>query len=207
MDVTMIRRRRAVAFLLLVAVLAAGCAPRAMRGGPGTANPDLDRAAMSVALDRDDITFLVADYLERLEASPFWQRTVRAAPQPPIVAIWPIQNATSQHIEDQALTMLSSIETALVNTGAVRVVERSRYNEIIGELGVQQGAAYDPTTARQLGRLLGAQYWFTGKIASVDERLSGTRRVQYSLFLQVVEIESGLIQFQNEVTRTKAVRR
>jgi len=201
--------RRTAALLLLIAatLVAAGCAPRAVRGGPGTAHPDIDRAAMSVTLDRDDITFLVADYLERLEPSRFWQESIQRAPQRPVVAIWPIQNATTQHLDEQILTLLSSIETALVNTGDVRVVERSRYNEITRELGLQQGAAYDPTTARQLGRLLGAQYWVTGKLASVDERLSGTRRVQYSLFLQVVEIETGLIHFQNEVTRTKSLRR
>jgi hypothetical protein len=33
------------------------------------------------------------------------------------------------------------------------------------------------------------------------------RRVQYSLFLQVIQIETGIIEFQNEVTRSKAVRR
>ena len=49
------------------------CAPQAMRGGEGTANPDLDRPALSVKLDREDINFLVADYLQHLEASRFWQ--------------------------------------------------------------------------------------------------------------------------------------
>ena len=52
-------------------VLGSGCAVRAVRGGEGTANPDLDRPAMSVTLDRDDITYLVADYLERLVT---WRR-------------------------------------------------------------------------------------------------------------------------------------
>ena len=47
------------------------------RGGEGTANPDLDRPALSISLDRDDITYLVADYLERLEPSVFWQQTVK----------------------------------------------------------------------------------------------------------------------------------
>ena len=46
------------------ALLLAGCAPRAIRGGEGTAYPDYNRRAMSVTLDRDDITYLVADYLE-----------------------------------------------------------------------------------------------------------------------------------------------
>jgi len=122
-----------------------------------------------------------------------------------VVAIWPIQNATTQHLDDQMLTLLSSIETALVNTGDVRVVDRSRQEALAREIGIQHGAVYDPASAQRLGRQLGAKYFFTGKITSVDERLSNMRRVQYSLFLQVIEIETGLIQFQNEVTRTKAL--
>ena len=92
-------------FLMLLLLLALGCAPQALRGGAGTENPDLDRPALSVTLDRDDITYLVADYLERLEASRFWQQTVRGAGTPPIVAIWPIRNATTQHLDDQMLTL------------------------------------------------------------------------------------------------------
>lgn len=199
-------RRLIGAAIALFLLFSAGCTPRAMRGGPGTAMPELDRPAMSVQLDRDDITYLVADYLERLEASAFWQQSIRDSARQPVVAIWPIQNATSQHLDDQMMTLLSSIETALVNTNLVRVVERSLYSELSREIGLQQGAAYDPASAQRLGRLLGAQYFFTGKITSVDERLGKTRRVQYSLFLQVVEIETGLIRFQNEVTRTKALR-
>jgi TolB-like protein len=200
---------RPVVALLCCAFLAlgSGCAARAVRGGEGTANPDLDRPAMSVTLDRDDITYLVADYLERLEASPFWQRTIKGAPDLPIVAIWPIQNATTQHLDDQMLTLLSSIETALVNTGSVRVVDRGSQESLAREVGIQQRANYDPASARRLGRQLGAEYFFTGKITSVDERLNKMRRVQYTLFLQVIEIETGLIGFQNEVTRSKALQR
>ena len=184
-----------------------GCVARAMRGGEGTANPDLDRPAMSVTLDRDDITYLVSDYLARLEASAFWQQAVKGAPSTPIVAIWPIQNATTQHLDDQMLTLLSSIETALVNTNAVLVVDRSRQADLALEIGIQQGAIYDQRTAQRLGRQLGAQYFFTGKITSVDERLNNQRRVQYTLFLQVIEIENGLIRFQNEVARSKALQK
>ncbi len=200
--------RVVLALGLMVALAAgAGCAPRAMRGGEGTENPDLDRPALSVTLDRDDVTYLVADYLARLEASPFWQQTIKGAAVPPVVAIWPIQNATTQHLDDQMLMLLSSIETSLVNTGAVRVVDRSSQESLAREIGIQHGAAYDPASAQRLGRQLGAQYFFTGKITSVDERLSKLRRLQYTLFLQVIEIENGLIRFQNEVARTKALQR
>ncbi len=192
------------ALLLLPGVLA--CAPQAMRGGEGTANPDLDRPALSVKLDREDINFLVADYLKHLEASRFWQQTVEQADRP-LVAIWPITNQTSQHIDDQMATLLSSIETALVNTGDVRVIDRARQQDLVREIGMQQGAAYDPSSAQRLGRQLGVAYFFTGRISAVDETLSRIRRVQYSLFLQVIQVETGIIEFQNEVTRSKAVRR
>ncbi len=200
------RTRAALAVMVLLGS-AVACAPRAIRGGEGTAHPDIDRPAMSLALDRDDITYLVDDYLTRLEASPFWQVAVKGATETPVAAIWPIQNATSRHIDDQMLTLLSSIETALVNTGAVRVVDRSRQEALAREIGIQHGASFDPRSAQRLGRQLGAQYFFTGKITSVDEKLSNRRRVQYTLFLQVLDIETGLIRFQNEVARTKALER
>jgi uncharacterized protein (TIGR02722 family) len=193
--------------LMLVALVSFGCAPRALRGGEGTANPDLDRPAMSTGLDRDDITFMVDGYLERLEASSFWQQTVKASRTPPVVAIWPIRNATSQHLDDQMLMLLSSIETALVNTGSVRVVDRSRQEELAREIGIQQGEIFDPASAQKLGRMLGAQYFFTGKITGNDEKFNKMRRVQYSLFLQVLEIENGLIRFQDQVDRSKAIER
>jgi PBP1b-binding outer membrane lipoprotein LpoB len=199
--------RALVALALLLGLPAVlSCAAEALRGGEGTENPDLDRPALSTKLDREDINYLVADYLKSLEASRFWKEEVMTAPKRPLVAIWPIVNATSEHIDDQLLTINSSIETALVNTGDVRVVDRARQEALVKELGVQQGAAFDPSTAQRMGRQLGVSYFFTGKITSVDERLNNLKRVQYSLFLQVLQVETGLIEFQNEVTRSKAVK-
>ncbi len=200
-----VARRLALVALVVSAAAAIGCAPRAMRGGEGTANPDLDRPAMSVKLDREDINYLVADYLKTLEASRFWLNEVEQSGDRPLMAIWPIQNATSQHIDDQLFTLLSSIETALVNTGDVRVVDRAAQDALVREIGIQNSPAYDPATAQEMGRQLGVQYFVTGKITSVDEKLNKRKRVQYSLFLQVVEVATGLIEFQNEVTRTKAL--
>ena len=189
-----------------LALAAVACAPEALRGGEGTANPDLDAPALSVKLDREDINFLVADYLKKLESSAFWRRVMDGGERP-LVAIWPITNESTQHIEDQMATLLSSIETSLVNTGDVRVVDRSRQEALVREIGMQQGAAFNPRSAQRMGEQLGVKYFFTGKISSVDEKLSGLRRVQYSLFLQVLEIETGIIEFQNEVTRSKAVKK
>lgn len=195
-----------VAFLVVVLTLSA-CAPRAMRGGEGTANPQMDTPAMSTTLDRADIEYLVSRNLDGLYESKFWNGEVKGSSKRPLMAIWPIENRTSEHLDDQLLTLLSSIETSLINTGEVDVVAKSRQAELAREIGIQQGAIFDASKAVRLGRQLGAHYFVTGKLTSVDERLQKTRRVQYSLFVQVLDVATGLIKFQHESARSKALKR
>ncbi len=192
--------------LIMVAGILTGCGTRAVRGGPGTDNPQLDKPAMSVILDRADIEYLVSENTKALKSSALWNKTIMRALTPPTVAIWPIQNATSQHIDDQLAAILSSIETFFVNSVEVRMVSRENQAELVQELKLRQPDIYDPATIGKLGRQLGAQYFVTGKVSSVEERLRRTRRVQYSLVLQVLEVETGLIVFQNEAIRSKALK-
>lgn len=192
--------------LIAMMVTLAGCGPKAVRGGPGTDNPQLDEPAMSVTLDLADIEYLVSENTKALSASALWNKTILRAPVPPTVAIWPMQNATSQHIDDQLATILSSLETFLVNSSDVRMVSRESQQQLIEELRSRQADIYDPQTIGKLGRQLGAQYFVTGKVTSVEERLRRTRRVQYSLILQVLEVETARIVFQNEASRSKALK-
>jgi len=194
-----------LAVILLLAIT--GCGPEAKRGGPGTDNPELDDPAMSLKLDRRDVEYLVSTNTRALSNSPLWLRAIAASEKPPLVSIWPIYNATSQHIDDQMDALLGSIETFLVNSGEVGVVSREKQHELIQELHYRQSDVYDPETAGRIGRQLGAQYFVTGKISSVEERLQDTRRVQYSLILQVIEVETGLIKFQKEAIRSKSIER
>ena len=200
------RLAAALMSLTLVTILA-GCGPKAYRGGPGTDNPQLDEKAMSVTLDRRDIEYLVSENIKAFQQSAVWNETIIKADSPLYVAVWPVQNATTQHIDDQMSALLSSIETHLVNSGRLRVVSRERQAELVNELRLRQSDIYDPATAGKLGRQLGAQYFMTGKITSVDERLKGTHRLQYALILQAIEVETGLIRFQNEAIRSKALAR
>lgn len=199
--------RKSIVLLLLVALLPAlACAPRAMRGGAGTENPNMDQPAMSTTLDRTDIEYLVSSNLDALYDSRFWKTDVSVSSQRPVFAIWPIENATSEHLEDQMLTLLSSIETSLVNSGLVQVVARSRQSELAREIGIQQGDVYDASKATRLGKQLGAKYFVTGKLTAVDERIQKTRRLQYTLFIQIIQIETGIVEFQNETMRSKALK-
>ncbi|MCA9720106.1 MAG: penicillin-binding protein activator LpoB [Myxococcales bacterium] len=195
------------AALLVPATLAVntGCKPKAVRGGEGTENPNLDNAAMSTTLDRKDLEDLLKVNLDKLFASPWWG-SLRSVEKPAVVAIWPFKNETSQHIDDQLNTLLGQMETQFVNSGVVNVVSRERQAEMAREVQVQQNAnIYDPNYQAQVSRQVGADYYITGKVGSVDEMINGERRVQYTLFVQVIEIETSLVKFQAQSERTKAI--
>ena len=51
----------------------------------------------------------------------------------------------------------------------------------------------------------GVDYYLTGKLQSTDERLNKERRVQYSLFMQVIEVETSAIEFQKSIERSKGI--
>lgn len=182
-----------------------GCKPKAVRGGPGTENPNLDQGAMSTTLDRKDLQDLLQVSLEKLHTSPFWAQ-ISSFPAPVVVAIWPFKNETSEHIDDQLNTLLGDLETELVNSGVVQVVSRERQAEMASEAAVQQNrSVYDPNFAAEISRQIGAKYFFTGKVGSVDEFFNKERRVQYTLFIQVIEVETSLVRFQFKAERSKAI--
>jgi uncharacterized protein (TIGR02722 family) len=193
----------ALAAVLLVPIFS-GCQPKAVRGGAGTENPNLDEAAMSTGLDRKDLEYLMRENMGKLFASPLWNQFKTAGSQP-VVAIWPIKNDTTEHLDDQLNTLLSDMETEFINSGVVSVVSRERQDEMAREVGVQQQGVFDPAKAAQFGKQIGAHYFVTGKVQAVDERMKGERRVQYSLFMQVIEVETSLVKFQAKTERTKAI--
>jgi hypothetical protein len=192
----------------LLLLNSAGCAPTVSRGGDGTANTRLDDAALSTGLDKADLDYLVDENLQAFYDSRFWKTTILdERGDPPLFTIFPIRNDTTEHLGDQMETLLSGVETSLVNSGAVGVVSRERQTEMMREVVYQQSGDIDPASAASIGRQLGAKYYVTGKLGAVDERLKKVRRVQYSLFLQVIEVENSLIRFQNETARSKAIKK
>ena len=196
-----------LAFPLVLFLIPPGCGPKVIRGGPGTGNTALDEKALSTRLDRKDIEYLVDQNITALFDSAFWKQEIEAASgKRPIVAILPIQNRTTEHLEDGMDILLSSIETGLVNSGRVTVVSRERREQMVAELGMHKDAVFDPATAGALGRQLGAAYYVTGKLGAVTERFKKIRRIQYNLFIQMLAVETSAVKFQHEAVRSKAMK-
>jgi uncharacterized protein (TIGR02722 family) len=169
--------------------------------------PRLDEYTMSLRFDRKDLERLYEENAAQLYSSSIvkqWERQAAAGPAP-VVAVFPMKNETSEHINSQLDALLSKIETDLVNQSPADVVSYDDQPDLIAELKRQQSDAYDPGRMAQYGRQLGAQYFVTGKVYDSAERVGDERRVQYFMFMQVIDVSTGAIKFQNESALTKGL--
>lgn len=197
---------RVLALALLIALGASiGCAkPQYVRD---TEMEDIDEYTMSLRFDRKDLDRLYAENMKAMLSSSvtkMWERDA-ASGDTPVVAIFPMRNETSEHIDNGLNSLLSKFETDLVNKTAADVVSLENQQEMITEIKRQQSDAYDPGRLAQYGRQLGAQYMVTGKVYDVAERVESERRVQYFMFVQVLDVETSAIKFQNEAALTKGL--
>ena len=177
-----------------------GCAPKPVRGEEVQG---LDDEAMSTGLDRRDLQKMLHDNMQVLQTSAVIQRW--QGENRPTVAVLPIRNDTSEHIESALDTLISDVETILINGGHVTVISHENQGALIEEVKRQATGAFDQATVSRWGKQVGARYFVTGKTFANDERRDDERRVQYTLFMQVLNAETGEILFQNKASVTKAL--
>ena len=188
------------AIVLLSSGVAACGGPRAVRGEEVAG---LDEEAMGTGLDKRDLQKMLHDNMNALQTSAVVQRW--QGENRPSVAVLPIRNDTSEHVESALDSLISDVETVLINGGHVRVVSHENQGALVDEVKAQQSDAFDQSTVSRWGRQVGARYFVTGKIFANDERQNDERRVQYTLFMQVIEAETGEVLFQNKASVTKAL--
>jgi hypothetical protein len=186
--------------LLFLASSALGCVetgPAYVRGA------DLDHGAMSTGMDRHDIAHALHENLRSLMSAPVGQGWAETRSMP-VLAIAPISNETSEHIDSQLAALLSDAETYFVNSGLVKVVSVERQGQMMAEVDKQRGGGFDPRYIEK-SRQLGAKYFLTGKVFSADERTEDARRVQYFLFMQLIEVGTSAVVWQHKTQFTKAL--
>jgi uncharacterized protein (TIGR02722 family) len=180
----------------------AGCGggPKAVRGSDVEG---LDDEAFSTGLDRRDLQSLLHKNMQSLQNSAVIERW--KGEDRPTVAVLPIKNDTSEHIDGALSALISEVETTLVNAGHVRVISQEMQGDLINEVKRQQNDVFDQATVSRWGKQVGARYFVTGKVYTVDERGQGERRVQYFMFMRALDSETADILWQNTAELTKAI--
>jgi uncharacterized protein (TIGR02722 family) len=177
------------------------CGPKAVRDSDVAG---LDTEAMSTGLDKRDLEKMLRENMNALQKAPVIQRW--SSEDKPSVAVIPLRNETTEHVDSALDALISDIETTLVNAGHVRVISMDQQPKLVEEIRRQYSSgAFDQAQTATWGKQVGAKYIVTGKVYNTDERQSGERRVQYFMFIQVLSVETGEILFQNKTGVTKAI--
>ncbi|PID55995.1 hypothetical protein CSB45_13660 [candidate division KSB3 bacterium] len=93
----------------------------------------------------------------------------------PTLAVMDFEFTAGKHSKSELAGGLSDmLINALVETQCFRVVERSRLQEILQEIGLGAGGTMDPSTAPSLGKLTGAQLLVMGTVTEFEEGESGS---------------------------------
>jgi uncharacterized protein (TIGR02722 family) len=193
--------RLSLGLLIALGSSAVACGgPKAVRGSDVAG---LDDQAMSTGLDKRDLQSMLHENMQALQTSAVVQRWEKE--DRPAVSVVPLRNETSEHIDSSLDALLGDIETTLVNGGHVRVISMEQQPKLVEEIKRQYAGAFDPSQIAQWGKQIGARYVVTGRVYSADERQSGERRVQYFMFIQVLDVQTGEVLFQHKTAVTKAI--
>jgi penicillin-binding protein activator len=197
---TWLRRSFVFSVASVVGLSVIGCGPKAVRGEDVAG---LDDQAMSTGLDRRDLQKMLHENMQALQAAPViarWQKE-----NGPTVSVLPLRNETTEHIDSQLDALISDIETTLVNAGHVQVISLESQPALMEQVRKQYQDGFDQSKIAGWGKQIGVRYVVTGKVFSADERQKDERRVQYFMFIQVLDVETSAILFQFKTSVTKAL--
>lgn len=116
----------------------------------------------------------------------------------PVVQVSTLKNKTSEHIDTKSIT--DKIRTALIKTGMVRFTAVSDANrEILENLEYQEGSGVVSKKSRKVvGKQIGADYLLYGEISSIVKQAGRTTDVYYKITLNLVDVETGIIEWSDE---------
>ena len=182
------RETRNGVVLVTVAVLlcAAGCATKVEYGDPSAVE------TLTVDFGATDLQMIAEKMVRSMLVSPVIQQRTR-----PVVQVSAVRNKTNEHIDTRSIT--DKIRTTLIQSGQVRFSAAESREDVLRELEYQRGSGYvDPETRRQVGRQVGADFLLTGEITSITKQRGKVRDVYYKITMNLVNLETGLIDWADE---------
>ena len=116
--------------------------------------------------------------------------------EPPKIALLYIENRTYQHIDTEAIA--EKIMVALLKTGTVRFVDRSVLKQMAKERALVENQRIDVDNAVKLGKLIGADYFLTGSIMSIEKKKGTKHLAYYKLTLKLIDVNTSEIVWADE---------
>lgn len=124
----------------------------------------------------------------------------------PVMMVDRVANRTTEHIDTESVT--DSIINRLMRTGKFQFVDMSNMQGVQEQLNFQTASGLvDPAKAVQLGKMTGAQYMLYGNLSSIVKQNKKEKDVYYKFTLRMMDLQSGLLVWQDEEEIRKSVSR
>uniref|UniRef100_B1XU51 Penicillin-binding protein activator LpoB n=1 Tax=Polynucleobacter necessarius subsp. necessarius (strain STIR1) TaxID=452638 RepID=B1XU51_POLNS len=135
---------------------------------------------------------------EAMTRSLLQSKAISGSKGAPIVTLADVKNKTSEYIDTRVIT--DKIRTQLMKSGQVRfAVSVSEMQNQTDELKRQnQSGLYKNNTIAKIGNMQGAQYRIEGSIASIVKNTKDVKDVYYVFNLNLINNESGLLEWADE---------
>ena len=182
----------------LVIIFSSGCAstPNVSYGNPEQVE------TVTTDFGSTDLQMIAEKMVNSLLATPLLQSGKR-----PVMYVSSVKNKTDEHIDTKSIT--DKIKVTLLKSGRVRFSAVSEANdEIIKQLEYQNLTDYvDPSTRKNLGKQVGADYFLYGEITSIKKRAGKVEDVYFKITLNLVNISTGLLEWADEKEIRKSAKR
>jgi uncharacterized protein (TIGR02722 family) len=135
---------------------------------------------------------------ESMARSLLQSKAISGSKDAPIVTVAEVKNKTSEYIDTRVIT--DKIRTQLVKSGQVKfAVNINEMQNQVDELKRQnQSGLYKNNTVSKTGNMQGAKYRIEGSISSIIKQNKNVKDVFYIFNLNLINNESGLIEWADE---------
>ena len=151
-----------------------------------------------------DLHLIASKLVDSLLASPLTGQ-ITANGKRPVVFVDSVANKTDEHVDTESIT--DTISTKLLQSGQYRFVDMAKVNTVRAQLNFQNNDPLaNPANAIHFGQMTGAEYMLYGNLAGIDKHNGDNQDVYYKFTLRLMDLKTGLIDWQDEkeIRKTKS---
>ena len=190
-------QRLALAFLVLLVALFAGCGGKTVtRVDPG------EQIDLSGNWNDVDSQNVAQDLVTQITAAAWVEQHIEATGARATIIVGVIRNTTVEHIPMKTLT--ADLERAFINSGRVQVVASPEEREQVRQERAEQQDYASAETMAQWGREHGADYMLLGELNTIVDQEGKDQVKYYQTDSYLVDLETNVKIWAGQ-TKTKKV--
>lgn len=189
-------KRILLAITILAAAFLAACGGTQVQYGNAG-----DVETVTTGFGSTDLQMIAEQMVNSLIESPILANNKR-----PVLYLAQVKNKTNEHVDTKNIT--DKIRVTLLKSGKVQFTATTEVgSEIEDQLAHQGGGQVRRDTAKRLHQEVGADMFLYGEITSINKSAGRVEDVYLKFTLNLVSIETGLIEWADEKEIRKTAKR